>query len=110
MRAILVVILSVMMASAVQASDWREPTRAEIAKMKAAAELTLKDSSSARYQGLKAAKSLDGSSIVICGLFNAKNSFGGYSGYQPFIYSSDSDSFMSGDPGSLIVIDAICNE
>lgn len=49
---------------------------------KAAVKSTLKDPSSATFSGLSA----NSSSGVVCGEVNSKNSLGGMSGYQRFIY------------------------
>lgn len=109
---ILAAALAVLASSALaSASDWREPSSAEIERMSAAAELGLKDAGSAKYKELKASASLDGESVVICGLFNAKNSYGGYAGYQSFIYSTSDNEFRAADGGAnSVLIDIICSK
>lgn len=44
---------------------------------------SLKDPDSARFGDVMAARAADGTTIV-CGYVNARNSFGGYVGMQPF--------------------------
>lgn len=44
----------------------------------------LKDPSSAEFSQLDLKKTTDGSISVLCGMVNAKNSFGGYAGAKPF--------------------------
>ena len=43
----------------------------------------LRDPESARLKDIKAGR--DDKSILVCGLVNAKNGFGGYTGFTPFI-------------------------
>lgn len=107
----LLLIGAALFAASAHASEWREPSKAEISKMKGAADFHLKDADSAKYRSLKASASLDGKSVVICGLFNAKNSYGGYAGYEGFIYSTSDGVFRAGsDATDRILIDAICNK
>jgi hypothetical protein len=105
------ILLSAMMLSvSVQANEWRDPSKSEVRDMKGAADLSLKDAGSAKFQALRARAALDGKSIVICGLVNSKNSYGGYAGYEPFIFDSeDGGSFRTAaDPSWKIVIEAVC--
>lgn len=113
MRAIMLLAGMAVLTGSALASDrgWREPSGVEVERVKAAAELILKDAESAKYQGLKASASLDGESVVICGLFNAKNSYGGYAGYESFIYSTSDNEFRAADGGAnSVLIDVICNK
>jgi uncharacterized protein (DUF2147 family) len=109
-RGLLVAALAAFAASA-HAGEWRDPSGHEIAKLKQAADMVLKDAASARYKAMTAKESLDGKTVVVCGFFNAKNSYGGYAGYEPFIYSTGDNVFRSGsDTTSMILIDAICGK
>jgi hypothetical protein len=108
-RGLLVAALAAFAVSA-YAVEWRDPSGREVSKLKQAAEMALKDAGSAKYKALMASSSLDGKSVVICGFFNAKNSYGGYAGYEPFIYSTSDNVFRAGsDASSMILIDAICD-
>lgn len=44
---------------------------------------SLKDPESARFGSMAASKATDGT-IFVCGFVNARNSFGGYTGMEPF--------------------------
>jgi hypothetical protein len=44
----------------------------------------LKDPESARFGSIIAGQRTSSPAIVVCGFVNAKNSFGGYTGEQPF--------------------------
>lgn len=50
---------------------------------KEAVKVNLKDPSSAEFKNIRLVKYLNGH--VVCGSVNAKNSFGGYTGFTPFI-------------------------
>ena len=67
--------------SAYSAAAAADPALQEVGA-KAFVEAGLKDPSSAQYRGLTHYS--DG---VVCGEYNAKNSYGGYTGYSWFIYS-----------------------
>lgn len=56
---------------------------AQRAAVEAAVVRSLKDPESARFGDMVAAAK-DDISISVCGFVNAKNSFGGYNGFQPF--------------------------
>jgi hypothetical protein len=49
----------------------------------------LKDGASARFLGVVHAPSKSGGAGIVCGWVNARNSFGGYVGYKPFVVSGD---------------------
>jgi hypothetical protein len=55
-------------------------SQADMDALKIAMEDRLKDAESAKYKDVRIAK--DGTT---CGLVNAKNSYGAYSGFEPFI-------------------------
>lgn len=67
-----------------------EPDAATTATAKAFVEYGLKDPTSVIYRNLAAYS--DG---VICGEYNAKNGYGGYTGFSWFIYSKAQYRFMS---------------
>lgn len=52
--------------------------------LKAAMETKLKDAESARFRGITYYPKSDGM-WVMCGEVNAKNSMGGYAGFEPFL-------------------------
>ncbi|WP_333696935.1 hypothetical protein [Phaeobacter italicus] len=51
---------------------------------KAAAKDVLKDPDSAKFKPGYQAYRLENGDLVVCGVLNAKNSFGGYVGYEPY--------------------------
>jgi hypothetical protein len=53
------------------------------AQIEAGTKQALKDPESARFGVIAGAQTPDGN-ISVCGMVNAKNSFGGYTGEQPF--------------------------
>lgn len=59
-------------------------TGAESAAVEAGVRGALKDPVSAMFEGFMAVRDAKGV-ITVCGLVNAKNSFGGYTGRKPFI-------------------------
>lgn len=61
---------------------------------------SLKDPDSAKFGNMQAAKMSNGI-IGVCGLVNAKNSFGGYTGMKPYI------GFMQQKPKRLFATSAI---
>jgi len=62
--------------------------------------LTLKDPNSAMFRGFKASIS-DKGVVTVCGFVNAKNSFGGYTGYYPFLGVLIGEPNFSGFVGSV---------
>ncbi len=63
----------------------RAATAAETAAVKESMEERLKDPDSAKYSDIVVSTKSDGNDIyVICGMVNAKNSYGGYSGKSWF--------------------------
>jgi hypothetical protein len=88
-------------------------SRAEIQEFSKAATKfiisSLKDPDSAKFSDTKILKAShsDGGFTFICGRVNAKNSFGGYTGFQDFVvYRSESNMIEGGlgDKGSLAVV------
>lgn len=57
---------------------------ADVDVVKAAIVKILKDPESARFGKMDAVRTAD-DTVAVCGLVNAKNSFGGYGGDSPFI-------------------------
>jgi hypothetical protein len=67
---------------------------------------TLKDPESAKFKDTKAITVMyhGGRQTFICGMVNAKNSFGGYTGFQPYIFHIGNDQKIDGgigDKGSI---------
>ena len=60
-------------------------TPAQIAAVQESVRDNLKDPESARFGPMFAARPKDGGMPMVCGYVNARNSFGGYVGDQPFI-------------------------
>lgn len=58
-------------------------TTKQIASVKRGLRESLKDPDSAKFGGMAAAEGSDGA-IVVCGLVNAKNSYGGFGGTTPY--------------------------
>jgi len=58
-------------------------------KVKTSVAAALKDPESARFGLTAATREKDGRLFIVCGLVNAKNSYGGYTGMKPFIGSFD---------------------
>lgn len=72
-------------------------------KAKAAVVRTLKDPESVRFRDLSERPDKDAlnrPTIVVCGMVNAKNSYGGYIGFRPFAYLASTGELMiySDDP------------
>ncbi|MCP1852103.1 MULTISPECIES: hypothetical protein [unclassified Bradyrhizobium] len=71
---------------------WRGHTgRSVIDEARAAIESRLRDPTSAQYSD-EVAIGRDAGNKVVCGLLNAKNGFGGYTGKAVFIYEQSSKS------------------
>lgn len=91
---------------------WRDPTDPEMEELKYAAERHLKDGGSAKYLSVKVEVSDTPDALTMCGLLNAKNSYGAYVGYRSFLYTSGSGStasFLVEDGRSIrSVIEAFC--
>lgn len=74
-------------------------TDGQLTKIKTAVTSTLKDPGSASFGNIKAGEDVNGK-IFVCGLVNAKNSFGGFTGMTPFGGEfSPSGSFVVGAIG-----------
>jgi len=61
------------------------PPKVNERALRAALEETLKDSESARFRQIKHKPSGSRGIWTICGEVNAKNGYGGYAGYEPFV-------------------------
>lgn len=77
---------------------------------------SLKDPDSAKFGPMQASKRSDGA-VTVCGYVNAKNSFGGYVGMQPFIglLSKEPDpvfgvSGMGGTDTKTMVVKSFCKK
>lgn len=75
----------------------------------------LKDPESARFGTIAGAQTPDGN-ISVCGLVNAKNSFGGYTGEQPFfgVFYPRAGFFefrtMGGSDGDRLGLRMVCQQ
>ena len=56
---------------------------------RAALSSKLNDPRSAEFENLRKSKTDANGNYLICGEVNAKNQFGGYTGFKPFVASSD---------------------
>lgn len=76
---------------------------------------TLKDPSTAEFRNLIKGKPGDDGVYLICGEFNAKNSFGAYNGFKRFVVSSEGESepIIENSEASTAIFDGmgsgICN-
>lgn len=61
------------------------PPKLDEKLLRAAFEKTLKDSESARFRNIQYQETEVPGGWTMCGEFNAKNSYGGYVGFQPFL-------------------------
>lgn len=79
---------------AVQSESGGETDETKAIEVAAAAKLNLKskvkDGDSIRYQNLFVSNS-GGNLWALCGSVNSKNSFGGYTGFKPFVAFADPD-------------------
>lgn len=73
---------------------------AKVEEMSIAALNVFKDPQSVQFKDLSHPELSPGvlRKVTVCGMVNARNSFGGYNGFTPFVYSSDSKSFTVYDP------------
>lgn len=87
--------------------------------MRARLETVLKDAPSARLEVLGPSKSasytlmgIPESGEVICTRVNAKNGYGGYAGWQPFVFTVHADGsigvLLQGDRETDAMIDQLC--
>ena len=86
---------------------------ASFEKAKAGIASQLKDPSSAQFRGMKARRT-DKGAVVVCGEVNAKNGFGGYIGFTPFIWQEGSfgGTIGANGDGAYLVndfIEALCS-
>lgn len=85
----------------------------EVANIQTMTKRELKDPASAVFGSIRAATQPDGA-IVVCGWLNAKNSFGGYTGMQPFagILTKEAPGFLLADIGGersmAVAIGVVC--
>lgn len=73
---------------------------AAIEAIKSGTAAALKDPESARFGEFRAVEDGAKGVVTVCGTVNAKNSFGGYTGMQPFIGALDFDE--KGKPGKFL--------
>lgn len=80
----------------------RLPNPAERTAVTALVHAELKDPSSAQFQWLPIAKS-----GIYCGRVNAKNSYGGYTGFRPFVvFWNEATGLRKPLPGALVASDS----
>lgn len=68
-----------------------KPSAALVTRVKAAVGRMLRDRPSARYDDFYTVRRAGVPGTTVCGVVNAKNAFGGYSGDTLFAYRSDED-------------------
>jgi hypothetical protein len=90
------------------ARNYATLTAAQNASIKSAVRSALKDPNSAQFGTIIAARNAHGD-LLACGLVNAKNSFGGYSGMEPFIGGFNGDVFSVQAIGNLDTTQAVMN-
>jgi len=79
-------------AAAAKAAPLKPATPQTIAKIKTAARSALKDPDSAKWENVRQAvrPSVKGQPMAVaCGAVNAKNAFGGFTGFKPFVFIID---------------------
>ena len=73
----------------------------------------LRDPASAMFRNIQLRRNKNGD-IVLCGEANAKNGFGGYTGFQPFIIGTNDDKslgvFVGSDRLDRSVVMKLCGE
>lgn len=75
-------------------SSFSQP-KVDADKLRKAFDAKLKDSVSARIKDVETPKkSIDGTIWDFCGMVNAKNSYGSYTGYQHFFASTDGNWYL----------------
>jgi hypothetical protein len=88
MKAVLIIVLAVVVLFVFSIIAHLESPEAGdsgfLSEAKAAMTASLKDPESARFDSMHVVRL--GEKRIACGLFNAKNSLGGYVGWQPFFY------------------------
>lgn len=80
-----------------------EDSRITEAKQSIASDL--KDPNSVEYRNLHKY-----SESVVCGEYNAKNSYGGYIGFKPFIYGSTGENYIRKMDANSNEIYSLCND
>jgi hypothetical protein len=87
----------------------QQPTKARAAEIarfvkgaKEKIEAQLKDPTSVQYKGLFVSKRADSGELILCGQVNAKNGYGGYDGFHPFISSTGSMVYWGGQIAALL--------
>ncbi len=82
-------------AAAAATATAQEPYSEEIAAVKALIERQLKDPASAQYRDVRAFDQTG--TVMVCGDVNAKNSYGGYTGFEGFVFWNDKLTFPGGN-------------
>lgn len=84
----LVVLAAALITSGAVSAGAARDQAAFVKAAKAAVEAQLRDPGSVQYRNLQVAQHADGP--MLCGELNAKNGYGGYTGYRQFISSTGS--------------------
>lgn len=79
------ILLATLLQQAPAAAPSAPPTDEAISNVKAMVEAKLRDPYSAQWRNLRAFQHTDGS-LIVCGEVNAKNAYGGYVGFDGFVY------------------------
>lgn len=74
--------MTAMLAVPATAAEPYKLTKSDTAEIERSVRRELKDPESARFKGFLATKTKGGATV--CGFVNAKNSYGGYTGFVPF--------------------------
>ena len=75
---------------------------AQTSAIKSAVTAKLKDPGSVQFGTILAGREVNGRAITVCGLVNAKNSYGGYTGMTPFSGEfTSADTFRVGGIGGV---------
>ena len=83
-------------------SSGRRMDQDAMSDLQSRASAALKDPSSAQFQGLE----LKAGGKVLCGEINAKNSYGGYVGFRPFVATSAGAAIWNGGCTSSVDVDS----
>lgn len=104
--------LVVCAAASAQAPTWAraEVSQEEVGRVEAVVSRSLKDPESARFRGIFKLESSTGGEAY-CGMVNARNSYGGYTGETMFYLNQDMDVLEMADTRTgAIIVPAACNK
>lgn len=96
------VVIAGLLAAPVAAAEPYNLTKSDMAEIEQSVRRKLKDPESARFRAFTARKTEYGA--IVCGFVNAKNSYGGYTGFAPFSgYFMKEQTSMSGRTSLSVV-------